>query len=143
MVGLGHGIRDEPPPRWVEVTVLGPLHGRKPANAVFPQGGSWEIDPDSLALFYVAVNAYPTLSGEELLAAQDRLKDRLAPVVLSVDGELVEFQGVSEGPHWGAIHRGATDHAIVVGASHISPDAVRLVEVSTLDAYTADEPPSS
>lgn len=142
-IGLGHGVREDPSRPWVEVTVLGPLHGETAGNWAAPGGSSWWLDPDPLALFYVAVRSDPSLSGEELSEAQDRLKDRMASIPLSVDGELLEFDCVRENAHWGAVRRTETDHAIVICASHILPDAVRLTTISSLDAYIDGEEPAA
>jgi hypothetical protein len=59
---------------------------------------------------------------------------------LSLDGQPCDFQDVSEGPHSGATRRVAPDHAIVICASYITPDGVRLITHSTIDSYRGTAP---
>jgi hypothetical protein len=94
-------------------------------------------------LFYVAVRARSALGGEEIPGAQEQLKARWGPMSISLDGQPHEFQGVSEGSPWGAIRRVAPDHAMVICASYNTPDAVRLVTLSTIDPYLPSDEPSA
>jgi hypothetical protein len=59
---------------------------------------------------------------------------------LSLDGQPCDFQDVSEGAHWGATRRVAPDHTIVICASYITPDGVRLITHSTIDSCGGDAP---
>lgn len=135
-VSLGHGLPGNPARPWVEVTVLGPLHGYHRPGAGHP-GGVWAIDPDPLIPFFVATAQRPELTGAALLEIQERLQRQWTSLTLRVDGERQAFRAITRPPHWGAVRRLATDHALIICASHVEAERLAMERLASIDAYTA------
>ena len=128
---LGHGVKEAPQEPWVEVIVVRPLHG------VDSRGWQWEADYAPLALFHVVVSNDPKIEGDRIPDAETRLAEDWSSAQVIVDGRPQTFQFVRQGQHWGAIRHLEPDHAIVICASNIEPNAVELVEIDDVEPYLA------
>jgi hypothetical protein len=140
LVSLGHGDRLSAPHRWVEVGVLGPLHGVVAPSPATPRGGTWTRDPESSPLFYLATAAFPDIPGGEVPLVTQALRDRgWRALELVIDGFPQTLRSLREGDHWIAVMELEPDHALYVCASHVAPEEVRLERAPDLDAYAPAE----
>jgi hypothetical protein len=138
LVSLGHGDRWTPPHRWVEVAVLGPLHGTLAAHAGFPAGGSWSVDAESMPLFFLATAAFPAARGDEIPDIETGLLSRgWGALELTIDGAARGFRCLREGDHWVAVTELQPDHALYVCASYVEPAEISLQRIRSLGPYLA------
>jgi len=97
--------------------------------------GTWEEHPEVLALLHIVISNNASIDGEQVASAEAALAEHGSSVDLTVDGEPQAFELVRQGPHWGAIRHIEPDHAIVISASNIAPEAVHLEQIQDLGPY--------
>ena len=103
-VTLSHGLLTE---TWVDVSVVGPLHGRVP-------GGGWSIDPlTMIAGELLNHGGVEFASGAELeRGADDVLRHGFEEGQIRVDGRPRPFRFLRRGDHWAALHDLEPDHLL-------------------------------
>jgi hypothetical protein len=127
-VTLSHGLLTE---TRVDVSVIGPLHGRVP-------GGGWSIDPLAMIagelLNHVGVEF---ASGAELeRGAEDVLRHGFEEGQVRVDGQPWPFRFLRKGGHWAALHDVVPDHLLYIVASNAAPSDIELERLENLAAYS-------
>jgi hypothetical protein len=127
-VTLSHGLLTE---TRVDVSVIGPLHGRVP-------GEGWSIDPLAMIAGELLNHAgVEFASGAELeRGAEDVLRHGLEEGQVRVDGQPWPFRFLRKGDHWAALHDVEPDHLLYIVASNAAPSDIELERLENLAAYS-------
>jgi hypothetical protein len=127
-VTLSHGLLTE---NRVDVSVVGPLHGRAP-------GGEWSIDPLAMIAGELLNQAgVEFASGAELERdVEDVLRHGFEEGRVCVEGQLWPFRLLRKGNHWAALHDIEPDHLLYIVASNTAPSDMELQRLDNLAAYS-------
>lgn len=131
-VKLGHRAI-EPARGFVQVIILGPLHGTDPPAGGVPLG-NWEVDPVPLATFHVAES---TRSGPptSMPTIQAVLETEWLSVSLPIDGIPSPSRLIQRGDYWASISHLSPDNAIIVLASEVTVASVHLDRLHSVAPY--------
>jgi hypothetical protein len=133
-VALDHGDRHDAAGPWVQVGVIGPLHGEEDVAGLMRP---WSTDPLPMVLVEMLNAAGVEFTdGAELQQAQDRVLTR-KPVGLElpVDGKRTPFRRWQERSAWAAVHDLAPDHLLYVVGRNLEPTTVELSSDIDLRRY--------
>jgi hypothetical protein len=127
-VTLSHGLLTE---KRVDVSVVGPLHGRVP-------GGGWSIDPLAMIAGELLNQAGVEFAGGAELerGAQEVLRHGFEEGQIRVEGQPWPFRFLRKGDHWAALHDMEPDHLLYIVAGNVAPSDIALERLESLAAYS-------